>query len=242
MHEQPVVFKNGLVDPDSLLEFMDNCHCDDLVASSPNDHKEEYHHLYFPRRAYKNNWADITLRKLRNSRYNLIGMLSCQEDYYHQRTIEEVPQEQIDKKAAKRYLEESQWLTNYAATSWLIAETQRNLDYTKTSSRAKRISLAARLAILDEMRHYDLEQLGKIEVISHSIVAGALSKYLKQRFEPKMQDLLKQHMSGNGRVIPTKIYGSRALRNIAELRLKKKVESQSVIIQKLVFKPMAEIA
>src|SRR5438876_5482238 len=114
MHESPVVFKNGLVDPTPLLEFIDDCHCSDLFQpDQTGSHKNEYHHLYFPRKDYRNARPHLSVRRLRNSKYNLIEMLSCQEDLYHQKTANSVPQDQIDLVSAEAYLEEGSWLTNY---------------------------------------------------------------------------------------------------------------------------------
>src|SRR3989344_6241470 len=78
----------GVVDPTSLLPYMEDCHCGEF--ENPRErglHWPEFHHLYFPRPLYDTRSARPEHKKLHRLRYNQIGMLSCQEDFYHQQHV-----------------------------------------------------------------------------------------------------------------------------------------------------------
>lgn len=238
MHERPVIFKNGLISPTSLLEFMDDCHCDDPEAVSPlPTHKSEYHHLYFPKKSYKNNFTDLSIRRLRNSKYNLIEMLSCQEDFYHQTVARSVPQDEISLEAAETYLEESEWLTNYAASSWMIAETQNAIERPYLP-RVARAVLTARLALLNEMRQQDVERVRAIELIEPEIVLGALGKYVIQRPENELEKFIESGLSLGTQMLPTKIYGEVGLKVSVESRLDERIRTGSWLTQRLCVVPL----
>lgn len=233
MHERPVIFKNGLISPTSLLEFMDDCHCDDSEAvNSLPTHNREYHHLYFPKKSYRNNFTDLSIRRLRNSKYNLIEMLSCQEDFYHQTVASSVSQGEISLEAAETYLEEGEWLTNYAASSWMIAETQNAIEQPYLP-RVARAVLTARLALLNEMRQQDVERVRVIKLIEPEIVLGALSRYVIQRPEDEVEKFVESGLSEGVRILPTKIYGEAGLKTSAERRLDERIKAGSWLTQRL---------
>ena len=232
MHEIPIQFKNGLVDPNSLLEYMDGCHCGDIVQHHPYGHKVEYHHLYFPKKDYKNLKLPMPLRNLRNSKYNLIEMLSCQEDSYHQHSATEVRQGDIDLDVAETFLEEAQLVTNYASTSLMLARTSERIERSSLT-RTERAQATARMAILAEMFSEDEDEMAKIEVLEHSIVVGALTNYVKQVPEDGMKAHIKSQTMEGVSIIPTKVYSERALQNIGQHRFQRRVISNNWVLRQL---------
>ena len=239
MFERPIDFKNGLVDPESLMMYMNGCYCSNVIAPHPGGHKSEYHHLYFPMSGYKGDQYDLRLRVLRNSKYNQLEMLSCQEDYFHQQSYEEVPAEEIDLNSADEFLREQSVLTSYAASSLLVAETANLLRVKELLPRAEAARIGARLAIFSEMQHEQTEGVKKIEFMSRSVVTGALRQYLAQRPEKEMAKLLEQ--SGGTTELNTRIYGVNGLANVAEFNLQKKIEEKSWTVRRLLAKPAIEL-
>jgi len=228
MHENPIVFRNGLVNPTVLLEYMDSCHCSDLpAATTRGGHRPEYHHAYFPLPHFKNNWVPLSIRRLRNSKYNQIKMLSCQEDLYHQKTASFVSRDQIDLDSADMYLEEGEQLNAYAASGWLIANIQSSLESYVLLTKGSRARLAAKLAILTEMNHDQASRVNSIKFIAPEIVSGALASYIAQQPEAGMESLLEERLLGDKTIIFTKIHSPEALRHIARMGLAAAIERQS---------------
>jgi hypothetical protein len=189
---------------------------------------------------YKGNNLDLRLRLLRNSKYNQIEMLSCQEDYFHQQAYEAVEIENIDLDAADEFLKEQDNLTSYAASSFLVAETRGLLRVRELLPKADAARLGGRLAILSEMQHEQAQDIRKIEFMPQSVVAGALRQYLAQRPEKEMAKLLEER--ADNITVNTRIYSSSGLATIAESNLKRKVEKQSWIVRKLLSKTPQEPA
>jgi len=243
LHERDIVFKNGLVDPTSLFEYMDDCHCADLIQTKPaSGHVEEYHHLVFKRDDFKGLRVSLIFRRLRNSKYNQIEMLSCQEDLYHQLSAETVSKSQIDLDAARGFLEEDEILTDYATTSWLRARTEASLESESTLTQTERARLAGWLVLLDEMQSEATQKVQRIEFMAPEIVTGALMKYVSQQPEPRMQALVNARMNESGVFIPTKIYDSNALRDSAENNLRQRINEENWVTQRILAFPAVRAA
>ncbi len=239
MHEIQVEFKDGLVDPSVFLEFMDGCRCSKSTSwHAPDGHILEFHHAYFPKASFKGDAQPFVVRRLRSSKYNLIEMLSCQEDTYHQAVAMKVPQEKVDHDAAQTFLEESEWLTEYASSSLLVAEVQAKQERSGLT-RVGKAYLAAQLVLTNEMMKADEGRVGRISVIDEKIVGGALTRYFEQQREQSLQGLLDSHLIKSPEIISTKIYNRRALRNKAEHRLRAKIESGNRITRNLLLRPIA---
>ncbi len=227
MYEKPIAYKNGLIDPNSLLEFMDGCHCKDLVRpNGQENHVLEFHHLYFPRRDYQNLWAPLPIRRLRNARTNLVEMLPCQEDYYHESSHTAVEHDQIDLDAAETFIQEDEWLTQYASSSWITAELQSQLERPKTLTKSARARAAAQLALMNEMRAGDLIRVNSIELIADKVVTGALARYSSQQPESTLDLTVQSRLAKDPVFIPIKNYGHRMLKETAEIRLAKKINTE----------------
>jgi hypothetical protein len=222
-HERSIDFKNGLVDPTVLLEFMDRCYCGEVYHSSGPRHLNQQHHLYFPRPIFKDPQMDPVMKKLRNSRYNLVQMLTCQEDTYHRDVAEDVPLDQIDREAAGTFLEEADWLTDYAASSWMMANIRQVLESEMLEGSAVIARGGALLEVLEEMQAEDAVRVEQINVIDQAVVWGAMGRYLGQQPEPHMESLVATHNPTI--IIPTQIYSERKLKTFAEAKFHKKLES-----------------
>jgi ATP/maltotriose-dependent transcriptional regulator MalT len=165
-------------------------------------------------------------------------MLSCQEDYFHQQSHEEVPAEVIDLESADEFLREQAELTSYAASSFLIAETTGLLRVKELLPRADAARLGARLAILTELQLEKAEGVKKIEFMAQSVVTGALRQYLAQQPEEEMAKLSKQRADNTA--LNTRIYSASGLASVAEFDLQRKIEKQSWIVRRLLSKPAQE--
>jgi hypothetical protein len=243
LHQKPIDIKNGLVDPNALLEYMNGCHCEHVYAPDAiRKHEIEYHHVYFPKKHFKDMSVPLPIKQLRNSKYSLAEMVSCQEDAYHQSVSTEVPLEGIDPESANAFLMEDGVLTSYAATSWLIAETTDVLEKSQNLTRMAKALLTARLAILQEMHQRELSMVNQLEFIEPAIVFGALSRYLKQKPEEGLSNTVNQFSSSGIKGIPTKIYEEKTLRHTAHKKLNNDVASQSWVVKKIFSRYTPEVA
>lgn len=242
MHERPIAFRNGLVDPTSLLEFMTSCHCSELDSPrTPGSCISEYHHLYFPIDAYKSANPRIAERVIRNSMYNQVEMLSCQEDLYHQRSAAEVPRDLISSVAVETYMEEDGWLTDYAATSWGLAATRMQFEHLDMAiSKREKARLGVRLALLQELNNDALDRVGRIDVMAFGIVTGAVQKYCQQQPETGITDLVIERLGASFQPIPTRIYRPNALRATVDGMISRKAVALNWAIRKLLLPEQPE--
>lgn len=234
LHEKGIVLRNGLVDPTSLLEYMDGCHCEDLLvgAKAAGSHSEEGHHLLFTDGLIKRQ-NSRTLTSLRNSKYNIINMLECQEDLFHQLSAEQIPVEEIDLDAAEIFLEEAETLTNLAATSFSISEHGARLESGPLLSRSGRARLEGRRALLAEIYEEDSIRVKNISVMDSSVVTGALLNYLVQRSEPLLSDLVKTRMLAEPIVLSPTIYSGQGLERVADERLKRRINASGWALRRI---------
>jgi hypothetical protein len=141
--------------------------------------------------------------------------------------------------AAEAYIEDDQLLTNYASSSYLLAETTEQIDSNRFRTRTARAMMAARLALLEELNGEDKNAVQRMQVMEQSIVIGALGEYLKQKYDEGMEQVIA-HLSfiSEAEPIPTKIYDDRALKNMAEQTLAKRVVSGNWVIRRMMtYKP-----
>lgn len=234
LHERDIVFRNGLIDPTCLLDYMSGCHCEDLpVGAKPaGSHHEEGHHLVFTNRLVKRQNSKI-LTGLRNSKYNIFHMLECQEDLFHQVSVEQVPVEKIDMSAAEIFLEEAETLTNFAASSFSISEHETKLEAGPVLNRSERVRLQGRQALLAELYEEDMVRVKNIAVIEPKVVTGALLNYLVQRSEPQLADLVKTKMEVDPRVLSPKIHSTRALERVADERLRRRINASNWALRRI---------
>ncbi len=232
LHQIPIQFKNGLVDPTPLLEYLGECYCGKVCTHVHRDHIEEHHHLYFPLKRFKNNVTPLRIRQLRNSRYNQFLMLSCQEDTYHQSVQTEVPLEYIELDAASEFMEADVSLTKFAAVSWLISDIEAAKSEARLLTKGARAKLEARQELLTEIQQEQRPKVESIEIIAPSVVRGALTKYLARRPEKGLQDFLAGYHKDDQTILFTKIHKEHGLKNLAEVQLEQKIKLQRWIVQK----------
>lgn len=223
----------GLVDHTALLEYVHTCHCHELsVPRDPSTHASEFHHIYFPRPLYDTREAHTLHKKLHRHKYNQIEMLSCQEDLYHQKHSEVVPNREIDLYAARHFLEDARKLDTYAATSFRIAETRQQIDSPEIT-KSEKSRLVARLALLHEFNTESRKQIDTIALIPEVVVLGALQQYSRRQPEESLTDLLVNSPAIDQKLLTPKIQSTYELRKIADGQLLEKVLAMNWSLRRL---------
>jgi hypothetical protein len=233
-HNREIVMRDGLVDPTALFEFMDGCHCEDLpIGAKPaGSHKEEGHHLIFTNKLVKKQ-KSRTLTSYRNSNNNILNMLECQEDLFHQLSAEQIPIEEIDLEAAQVFIEEADALTSLAAASYGKSQLEARLAFAERQPQSEVDRLRGRHDIISAILDREVTRVKRIQLTDESVVVGALLNYVIQQHEPVLERLVKERMKSGIRIHSPLIYETRALENMADIRINQKIKASNWTLRKL---------
>lgn len=237
IHTKDIVLDSwGLFDPRSLLPYMAQDRCAQLLTPQlVGSCKQEYHHGLFTKKAFKNDTVHWALKRVRGSRYNQFLMWSCQEDLFHQDSVNEVPIEDLNTEAAERFTEEEDILDRYAASSLALAEAQNESENSTNSFfRVKRAMLAANLALHQELNESAEQKLHDIEVMSFEVVTGALLTYFNRQPEAGLERILRKRLEDNPTTIATKGHNPKHLRDLSKRMVDGKISTSSFQLRALV--------
>lgn len=237
VHQKPIVLnEHGLFDPRSLLPYITKDHCQDLVTPrAPLSCRLEYHHGLFPKKHYKRGVVPLAIKNVRNSKYNQFLMWSCQEDLYHQDSAADVPWTHLDVSSAERFVEESEALDSYAASSLSLAEAQASAEKASSSTlRIKKATLAANLALQEEINQEAEQSFQGIEVISFEVVTGALLTYFNRQPEAGLGRVIAKRLETNPIAMATRGHDEKHLRTVSRMAVDKKLAGAGFQFRKLV--------